>query len=64
MVRYRFEKTLNKPRHNKRQQQPQKPKPVIIETTHKPIEETECIDKPVEIKVENGKRIEVYKYHL
>ena len=52
MVRYRYDKS-QKPK-------PKKPQPLIkpIVTV---IEETE---KPIETRIENGKKIEVYKFRL
>lgn len=52
MVMYRF------PKHHKTKQQIQKPK-------QQPTEQELVIkEKPIEIKIINGKKIEIYKYRL
>jgi hypothetical protein len=51
MVRYRFPKTpLPKP-----------PKPISVPVVNKEIEE---VEKPIEIKIIDGRKFEVYKYKL
>lgn len=53
MVRYRYDKThKQKPKLKK----PQETKPIVTV-----VEETE---KPIETRIENGKKIEVYKFRL
>ena len=54
MVRYRF---ANKPL-------PHKPKPVNVPVTNTVKLEVKEEEQPVEVKIINGKKIEIYKYRL
>ncbi len=63
MVRYRFQKKPHKPVvPNKPQPVKPLPKP-IASNTHKVVEE-ESPDKPLETKLVDGKKVEVYKCRL
>ena len=60
MVTYRF------PKHHK----PKPPQPIqfknqnLTNSVQKPKEEEVIIEKPIETKIINGKKIEIYKYRL